>query len=193
MPILPPEPAAYPANLLDDVGRTTGGRRWWIVYTKSRQEKALARALRAQEVAHHLPLVARSISGRGRPVCVFVPVFPCYVFVYGDHRDRELSLKTNRVCSVLPVPDGDALCSDLARVQTLIDCGEPLTVEARLAPGEWVRVRKGPLEGIEGTILQRKRRTFLVVAVRMLQQGVSVEVEDRLVEPATRPPGMPGK
>jgi transcription antitermination factor NusG len=88
---------------------------------------------------------------------------------------------------VLPVPNGEELCEDLASVQTMIESGCPLTVESRLEPGHWVRVRTGPLEGLEGAILRRKRQTRLIVAVRMLQQGVSVEISDYLVEPVTAP------
>lgn len=187
MPILAPEPSLFPANLLTEVGRTVNGRRWWVMYTKSRQEKALVRALGAQQVPHYLPLVSRELLVRGRPVASHVPVFPSYVFVYGNPIEREQCLKTNRVCQVLPVPNGEELCEDLANVQTMIEAGCPLTVESRLEPGHWVRVRSGPLEGLEGAILQRKRQTRLIVAVRMLQQGVSVEINDFLVEPVTAP------
>jgi transcriptional antiterminator RfaH len=187
MPFLALEPSVFPENLLTEVGRTVNGRRWWVMYTKSRQEKALVRTLGAQQVPHYLPLVAREQLIRGRPVTSHVPVFPSYVFVYGDVADRERCLKTNRVCQVLSVPNGEELCEDLASVQSMIESGCPLTVESRLEPGNWVRVRSGPLEGLEGAILKRKRQTRLVVAVRMLQQGVSVEISDYLVEPITAP------
>ncbi|RIK82294.1 MAG: antitermination protein NusG [Planctomycetota bacterium] len=187
MPFLALEPSVFPANLLTEVGRTVNGRTWWVMYTKSRQEKALVRTLGAQQVPHYLPLVAREQLVRGRPVTSYVPVFPSYVFVYGSVAEREQCLKTNRVCQVLPVANGPELCEDLASVQTMIEAGCPLTVESRLEPGHWVRVRSGPLEGLEGTILKRKRQTRLVVAVRMLQQGVSVEISDYLVEPIAAP------
>lgn len=187
MPFLALEPSVFPSNLLTDIGRTVNGRRWWVMYTKSRQEKALVRTLGAQQVPHYLPLVAREQLVRGRPVTSYVPVFPSYVFVYGNVSEREQCLKTNRVCQVLPVTDGPELCEDLASVQSMIESGCPLTVESRLEPGHWVRVRTGPLEGLEGTILKRKRQTRLVVAVRMLQQGVSVEISDYLVEPIAVP------
>ena len=187
MPALALEPSVFPANLLSDVGRTVNGRRWWVMYTKSRQEKALMRTLGAQAVPHYLPLVAQQHLVRGRAITSYQPVFPSYVFVYGDALEREQCLKTNRVCHVLPVPNGPELCEDLCRVQTMIESGCPLTVESRLEPGRWVRVRSGPLEGLEGCILQRKRQTRLIVAVRMLQQGVSVEINDYLVEPVTAP------
>ena len=187
MPILPSEPTVYPHDLLTGMGRDECARRWWVLYTKSRQEKAVTRALAARQIPHYLPLVARQSIIRGRRIASFVPVFPSYVFVFGTSEEREQSLKTNRICQILSVPDNLGLCSDLGRVQTMIDSGCPLTVEARLVPGQRVRVRKGPLIGIEGRILRRKQQTRLVVDVRMLQQGVSVEIDDFLLEPIDLP------
>jgi transcriptional antiterminator RfaH len=189
MPILPSEPTVYPHDLLTEMGRDTSARQWWVLYTKSRQEKAVTRALAARQIPHYLPLVARQSIIRGRRVSSFVPVFPSYVFVFGNSEEREQSLKTNRICQVLTVMDNLGLCSDLGRVQTMIESGCPLTIEARLMPGQRVRVRKGPLIGIEGMVIRRKQQTRLVVDVRMLQQGVSVEIDDFLLEPLE----LPGK
>ena len=59
----------------------------------------------------------------------------------------------------------------------------PLTVERRLVPGNRVRVRHGPLAGIEGVVLTRRGNTQLLVAVNFLQQGASVEIDDYVLEP----------
>ncbi len=61
--------------------------------------------------------------------------------------------------------------------------GAPLTIERRLSPGDRVRVRSGPLAGVEGTVLRRQGATRLVVAVNLLQQGASVDIDDCLLEP----------
>ena len=50
-------------------------------------------------------------------------------------------------------------------------------------PGDRVRVRRGPLAGVEGTVLTRRGRKRLLVSVDFLQQGASVEIEDFLLEP----------
>jgi hypothetical protein len=39
-------------------------------------------------------------------------------------------------------------------------------------------VRSGPLAGIEGTVIKRRGGQRLVVAVHLLNQGASIEVED---------------
>jgi transcriptional antiterminator RfaH len=187
MPILPAENSVYPHDLLTGLGRDTSARQWWVLYTRSRQEKAVSRALAARHIPHYLPLVSRQSIVSGRRFTTFVPVFSSYVFVFGTADEREQSLKTNRICHVLPVADSVGLCEDLGRVQTMIESGCPLTVEARLVPGQRVRVRKGPLIGIEGLVLRRKQQTRLIVDVRMLQQGVSVEIDDFLLEPIDGP------
>jgi transcription antitermination factor NusG len=86
---------------------------------------------------------------------------------------------------MLAVPDQRQLRSDLRQLHHLIEIDAPLTVERRLEPGRRVRIKYGPMRGIEGVITQRrggKRR--LLVAVEFLQSGVSVEIDDFMVEPA---------
>ncbi|MCE2725676.1 MAG: hypothetical protein LW698_02715 [Planctomycetaceae bacterium] len=41
-----------------------------------------------------------------------------------------------------------------------------------------VRVRTGALRGLEGTVVKRRGAERLVVAVRFLNQGASIELED---------------
>jgi hypothetical protein len=65
----------------------------------------------------------------------------------------------------------------------LIDSGAALTIESRLEANQPVRVRAGALMGMEGIVVRRKNQTRLVVWVKMLQQGVSLEIEDYLLEP----------
>jgi transcription antitermination factor NusG len=81
------------------------------------------------------------------------------------------------------VEDQQQLRHDLLQVAKLIQTDAPLTVEKRLSAGDSVRIRRGPMEGLEGTIIQRRGKMRLLVAVTMLQQGVSVEIDDFLLEP----------
>jgi transcriptional antiterminator RfaH len=92
-------------------------------------------------------------------------------------------MKTNRVSRLLPVGDPDRLLFDLRQLRQLIASGAPLTVESRLEPGDQVRVRHGPLAGLEGTVLTRRGKTRLLIAVDFLKQGASVEIDDFLLEP----------
>jgi transcription antitermination factor NusG len=182
MPILCEEASLFPSELFDGLNGAAVGRRWWVLYTRPRHEKAVARRLLGFEMPFYLPLVGRVSVSRGRKVRSLVPLFPGYVFLFGNEDERTRSLTTNRVSRILPVSDLDSLWHDLRQVRRLIAANIPLTVESRLTPGHRVRVRFGPLAGIEGTVVSRRGETRLLVTVDFLQQGASVEIDDFMLE-----------
>jgi len=189
MSILAQEPCSFPENLLDDPtgvlpwGGASSEREWWVIYTKSRQEKSLARDLLGSRIPFYLPQVPRDHLIRGRRVRAHVPVFPGYVFLFGSPEERVGALRTNRISRILSVPAQEELVWGLRQLAELIAIGAPLTLEESLSPGRMVRIRKGPLAGFEGTIVQRRGSNRLLIAVNFLQQGVSVEINDFMVEP----------
>jgi transcriptional antiterminator RfaH len=185
MPILPREADIFPPELLDErAADASGNRQWWAMYTLARREKELMRRLRGLNIAFYAPLVhKRSRSPGGRVRESYVPLFASYVFVFGTPADRQRALTTNCVSRSLAVSDQAQLVRDLRQIRRLIDLDAPLTVEARIEPGRRVRVRSGPMAGLEGTVSKRRGRDWLVVAVEFLGQGASVLLEDFQVEP----------
>jgi transcription antitermination factor NusG len=100
------------------------------------------------------------------------------VFSLVDDDQRRAALATNTVARWLPIGDASALLDDLRAIKRLVDTNQPLTPEARLETGHPVRVRSGALRGLEGTIIKRRGADRLLVAVRFLNQGASIELED---------------
>jgi transcriptional antiterminator RfaH len=182
MPILADQPDLYPATLLDELPAERADRCWWVLYTKARQEKAVARDLYVRGIPFYLPTVKQPSVRRGRRRLYQAPMFSGYVFLYGSEQERIGTLTTNRVSRVLTVPAPDRLLFDLRQLRRLIDSGAPLTIESLLAPGHRVRVRQGPLMGMEGAVIARRGGYRLLIAVDFLQQGASIEIEDFLLE-----------
>jgi transcriptional antiterminator RfaH len=180
--ILAVEPSIYPAGLLNGFSQETSDRRWWVLYTKARQEKAVARRLFAWEIPFYLPVAVKTNYSRGRRFSSRVPLFAGYVFLYASDEERVQSLTTNRISRTLPVGAPMDLRDDLRQIESLIASGASLTLESRLQPGRRVKVRLGPLRGLEGTILNRRGQTRLLVAVDFLKQGASVDIDDYMVE-----------
>jgi transcription antitermination factor NusG len=185
MPILPRQRDIFPEGLLDagdgdELGPMAAlGRRWVAFYTLARREKDLMRKLEAAAVPFYAPMVRRRLhSPGGRVRTSFVPVFPGYVFAVVDDEQRRTALATNTVARWIPIADERMLVDDLRAIRRLVETERPLTPEARLEPGQPVRVRSGPLRGLEGTVVQRRNVERLVVAVRFLNQGISIELED---------------
>ena len=182
MPILPKQRDLFPADLFEgDVasGVALGSAAWVAFYTLARREKDLARRLESLEIPFFAPLVSRRLpSAGGRIRTSWVPLFPGYVFSLVDDDQRRAALATNTISRWLSVPNQRMLEHDLRSIKRLIDTDVPLTPEARLEQGQPVRVRSGPLRGMEGTVVSRKGEQRLVVAVRFLNQGASIELED---------------
>jgi transcription antitermination factor NusG len=193
MPILQQQPAFYPPTLLSNSpdadfdfkakDQWESPRTWWAVYTRSRQEKSLARRLYVNQVPFYLPLVSHEHVYRGRRIKAYIPLFSNYMFLFGTEDERVAALTTNSVSRMLPVVDRKLLFHDLLNLHQLIDSGAPMTVEQRLESGRAVRIKTGSLKGVEGTVLQRRGGNRLLVAVNYIQLGVSLAIEDFMLEP----------
>ena len=143
MPLLPLEPFLFPDGLLTD-GAGDGldwPGCWWVLHTRPRAEKSLARCLLRRAVPFFLPLYKREWRSHGRARGSHLPLFPGYVFLHGDGQARLDALATNHVAGVLPVGDQPRLFSDLERVYRLMQAGAPLTPEERLEPGDTVATK----------------------------------------------------
>jgi transcription antitermination factor NusG len=148
-------------------------------YTLARREKDLMRKLEAAAIPFYAPLVRRRLhTAGGRVRHSYVPLFAGYVFAPVDDEQRRDALATNTVARWLSIPDERMLVGDLRAIKRLIDSEHPLTPEARIEPGQLVRVKSGPLRGVEGVVLKRRGEQRLMVAVRFLNQGASIELED---------------
>ena len=183
MPLLPREPDIYPENLLSDDPRPDPSRQWRVIYTFPRREKELMRRLLRMQIPFYCPLIKRrqrSTSGRAR--FSYIPLFAGYVFTCANEDQRYQTLTTNCVSRCLDVPDAGELIRDLRQIQQLIQSEAPLTPEARIEPGTRIRVRSGPLMGMEGTVVKRRGMQRLLVMVHFLQQGASVQFDDYQVE-----------
>jgi transcriptional antiterminator RfaH len=183
MPLLPLEPFIHPEGLLQADSDFVEPSAWWVLHTRPRAEKALARKLLGEGLDFFLPLYKKQLHSRARRLSSHLPLFPGYVFLRGDAEVRLCALKSNLVANALPVADTRQLRSDLARVWRVMQGEVPLLPEERLQPGTEVEVTAGPLEGLQGKVLRRGKQLRLVIEVRLLQQGVSVEVEDWMIRP----------
>jgi transcriptional antiterminator RfaH len=182
MPLLQLERFVYPDDLLTaSAPPAEGAAAWWVLHTRPRAEKSLARKMAQQEVPFFLPLYRQQWRNRGRLFASHLPLFPGYVFLHGDHEARLKALETNLIANVLPVTDQHQLHSELVNIHHLIVSGLPLTPEAGLVQGAVVEITSGLLSGLKGKVLRRGKGLRLFVEVTFFQRGVSVEIESWMV------------
>ena len=171
MPLLPLEPYLFPNDLFDpSAGSSDEAARWWVLHTRPRAEKAMARQFLARSLMFFLPLHHRQWRSRGRTQSSYLPLFPGYIFLRGDDDARVSALTTNLVANVLPVTNQDELYADLSRVHHLMESGYPLTPQDHLEPGTVVEITAGPLAGLQGKILHRGRKLHFFIEVQLLRR-----------------------
>jgi transcription antitermination factor NusG len=191
MPVLPLEPFLFPESLFEAIGTSEpDAGRWWVLQTRPRMEKCVARKLLRANVPFFLPLYTRRWRTQGRWVCSHMPLFTGYLFLHGQSEARLAALQTNLIALCLHVEDQPQLQSDLERVYRLITSGTALTPEDRLRVGDWVQIASGPLEGMEGKIIRQGNKLRFCVEVNLLQCGVSVDIERSMLRAITRTPQL---
>ena len=155
---------------------------WWALHTKPRNEKALALDFDRHGITYYLPLMRHRRTLRGRPRYVDLPLFPGYVFLCGQWEDREAAVKTNRLVTVLDVPDQKRLMGDLGRVQRVLASNTPVDLYPGLRRGARCRIRSGPLAGLEGIVIRRSTPWKVYIDVQFIAQSAELEVDPILLD-----------
>lgn len=142
------------------------------------------RHLREMAIAHYAPLVPkRTKTPSGRVFTSYSPLFPGYVFLCGAEEDRYRSMTTNCVCRYIEVIDRDTFVKELRAIQKVIESGLPILPESKISTGSRVRVRSGPLAGIEGVVVSRHGEERFIVMVSFIQRGASLLADLVELEP----------
>jgi transcription termination/antitermination protein NusG len=159
---------------------------WYALWTKSRHEKTAASTLSSLGIDLYLPLQSELRQWTDRKQPVEVPLFPGYLFVHlAGFSKRKLDvLKTPGVVGFvgnatgpLPIPD-----REIESVRKAVLCGAKGSSDALLNEGDRVRVIRGALAGVEGTLLRFGAKFQLVITIEMIQRSVTVTVSEQDVE-----------
>lgn len=184
MPVLPLEPFVYPDALFgEDDSQPLPPGQWWVLHTKPRAEKSLARRLLRRDISFFLPMFERRCRVHGEIRSARLPLFPGYLFLHGDLDARATAFETNLVAQCLKVVDEARLHSQLTRVHRLMRAEESLHPESRIGPGTPVEIVDGPLAGLTGKVIRRGKQLRFFVEVDLLQRGVSIELDRWMIQP----------
>lgn len=184
MPSLDLEACHFPADLFNDENGASDDpdRSWWVMRTKSRQEKAVARDLVRQELPFFLPTTRRVRLGKRGEVESFIPLFPGYVFGRLTETERFAVNRTGRLASFVRVEDQNRFWNELRNLFDLLDRCLEVHPVLQIKEGSVVTIRKGPLKGITGLVQRTAGRCRFVVRIDFLQTGASVHLDEADLE-----------
>ena len=156
-------------------------RKWFVLHTKSRQEKVVADFYRQHNIEYVLPLVSKTTYYGRRKIKSELPLFPGYVFIRGAAQDAYAADRNHRLIRIIPVFDQVRLEEELRHLIRALQADQPLDRHPQLVMGVRVEVQSGPLQGVRGVVESRLKCDRLILQVNILGQAVSVEVDTDLL------------
>jgi transcription antitermination factor NusG len=153
--------------------------RWYAAYTRANHERRVADQLAERGVENFLPQYETLRKWKDRNVRLQMPLFPGYVFVHLALQNRLQVLQVPGVACLVgfagrpvAVPEGE-----FTRIRGFLKQGLRADPHPYLTAGRRVRVRSGPLEGMEGIVLRRKNGCRLVISLELIQRAIAVDVD----------------
>ena len=160
-------------------------QKWYAVYTSANHERSVAAQLGVRSIEHFLPTYSSVRRWKDRRVTLNLPLFPGYVFVRMAMHERALVVQVPGVARLvgfngaptpLPVEEIEGLKRGLVS-------GMRAESHPFLRAGLRVRVRTGPLEGMEGIVVRWKNGRRLVICLELIERAMAVDLDSAEVEP----------
>ncbi len=158
---------------------------WYAAYTCANHEKRVAQQLEQRLIRSFLPTYQSVRRWKDRRKLIELPLFPCYIFVQMDAKNRLDLLRLPGVLGLVsfrgkPAPVRSAEIENLQR-----GLKDKTSVHAHpyLKAGRKVRIRSGSMAGVEGVLVRKRDCTRIVLSISLLQRSVSVDIDEADVEP----------
>ena len=180
------QPIAFDSWTVPQTQSSNNERSWYAVYTLPQNERSTVRNLDAFQVETFLPTCESIRLWKNRQrVKIVQALFPTYVFVRIHRTEQSIVLRSPGVRAIIgnhkgPIPLQNAeiefLRSGIAgqRVEPYLD----------LVIGEKVRIKSGPMQGLEGVLVRKKNSLRFVITLDLINQRAAVEVGADELEPA---------
>jgi len=157
---------------------------WYALYVVVRHEKKVQSALLRKNIQNYLPLKECLHWWKDRRKRVFLPLFPGYLFVHMSIAEKFTVLNTAGVVRLVGTGDTTTPVSveQIDAIKRLIENSIAFEEEIYSGSGKRVTVRRGPLRGIEGRILEVRGTCRLILSIDIIQRSVAAEVNLNDVE-----------
>jgi transcriptional antiterminator RfaH len=161
--------------------------RWYLAYTKPRQEQIALNNLQHQGFDAYLPLYKKFKKTEQGPVALFEPMFPRYILLRPGKPEQSISVvrSTKGIASLVRFGFEPAQIQDdlVQRIRQLEQDRNQATLQelGNLKAGQTVRLQHTALGGIEG-LVQSVSSKRVAVLLEILGRPMVVELEHHQVE-----------
>lgn len=153
---------------------------WFAVYVKPRHEKNVALALEGKGHDTLVPTYSHRVKYNKR---FDLPLFPGYVLCRIDLANRLPVLTTPGVLFIVGMgPEPEPISEqELQQIVRLTESGLMPKPWPYVAAGQEISLESGPLQGVQGVIVDADDEKWLVVSVNLLRRSVAVKIDREFV------------
>ena len=150
---------------------------WYVAHTRPRREKKLAEYCEREGFLVTLPCYRTVHKYRGKTVTFQKPLFPGYVFLQLQSHQRQRVYQSDFVASLLDVPDQESFSRQLGDILLALDSDLEVRLAPQIAAGSRVKIKSGPLRGMEGWVQERAGVTMVLLRLDFISQAAAVKIE----------------
>jgi transcriptional antiterminator RfaH len=157
--------------------------RWFVAHTRPRREKKLVEHCRRQSIAPTLVCYSSAHKYRGKTVVFQKPLFPGYVFLQLEPRQKDAVRQSDHVANLLEVFDQQTFQRQLQDILLALEAKVGVRLAPAIGDGMRVRIKDGPLQGIEGWVEQRYGMSTVLLRLDFINQAAAVKIDADSLEP----------
>ncbi len=154
-------------------------RNWHAVFTVSQHEKSVVRHLDLRAVESFLPTYETVRVWKNRQTRrIILPLFPTYLFVHINSRERARVLESPGVLQIVGNRREPSALTN-SEIELLRSGCRKGCVEAYrdLVIGKKVRIKSGPMEGVQGTLVRKDGYARFVLTLELINQHAAIQVD----------------
>jgi transcription antitermination factor NusG len=150
---------------------------WYVAHTRPRREKKLLQFCEQEQLAARLPCYQSAHKYRGKTVVFRKPLFPGYVFLHILEEKCGAVLQSKHLANLLTVTDQNLFVRQLDEVLRALETDFEIQLAPNIGEGLRVKIKNGPLRGIEGWVEKRYGMTTVLLRLDFISQAAAVKLE----------------
>lgn len=156
---------------------------WYVIHTFPQHEKKIHAALVQHKIENYLPLKSEIRQWSDRRKKLEVPLFPNYLFVKINLKERHRVVGIPGVLKFLSTGSKPSII-----LERDIDLIKKLAMENIEVTDEYINlndivmITSGPLKGVTGLLVYRKGNTRLLVEIDGIKKSVLVEISPEMAK-----------
>lgn len=160
--------------------------KWYVIVVPPKHEKKVHAQLQKRGVNSYLPLYSSIRQWSDRKKKLTLPLFSCYIFVRIDSKEQFKVLEVPGVTRFITFCGSPASIPDDYIISLKKILANEIPFEFELAQtieiNQNVRIKRGAMSGITGTVIKFKNGTKLAVNAHVIGQSLIIQVDPSLLE-----------